>query len=105
MIQIIKFLTTFKTFFPSSMFSESSCLSATPCSRNLTNNLVTMLKDMGHSKVDVSTYNVLVSLPDLTQTSRLRTKDGEGNVLHTVHLYGAEEESTENSTLSSGKTF
>ncbi len=72
-------------------------MSGTPCSQNLTNRLVTKLKDLGLPNVEVSTYNVLVSHPVMTTPSTLKTRDEEGNVLQNFLLYG-EEVPSSNST-------
>ena len=79
-------------------------MSGTPCSHDLTNQLMTKLKDMGLPKVEGAAYNVLVSHPVLTIPSTLKTMDGDGNVMEAITLYGREPEKNDTTEkTSSGK--
>ena len=50
------------------------------------------LKQMGFSNVDVSSYDVLTSQPDMSQISSLRTLDTDGQQLHMEVLYGSNQD-------------
>ena len=96
--------TKLHTFVFDSLLSQSQCMSGTPCSHDLTNQLMTKLKDMGLPKVEGAAYSVLVSHPVLTIPSTLRTMDGDGNVMETVTLYGQETVNDTTEKPSSGNT-
>ena len=73
------------------MHTSQQCpMGSSSCSTNLTQTLMDQLSSMGF-KVSMATYNVLVSYPNMTQPSTLKTMDSQGNVIHSLELYGGKE--------------
>ncbi|XP_071476443.1 aminopeptidase NAALADL1-like [Diadema antillarum] len=67
--------------------SEQCIMGRSSCAGNLTTTIVDQLTSMGF-KVSTSTYSALVSYPDMSQPTMLKTMDPEGNTLQTVTFYG-----------------
>ncbi|XP_071798926.1 N-acetylated-alpha-linked acidic dipeptidase 2-like [Asterias amurensis] len=74
-----------------SIFSQHKC-GSTPCSQSMSAMVAQQLKQMGFSNVDVSSYDVLTSQPDMSQISSLRTLDTDGQQLHMEVLYGSDQD-------------
>ena len=53
------------------------------------------LRDMGFINVDVSSYSVLTSHPDMSRMSSLRTVNSDGQEVHLEVLYGSSEDATQ----------
>ncbi|XP_041482764.1 N-acetylated-alpha-linked acidic dipeptidase 2-like [Lytechinus variegatus] len=70
-------------------------IGSSSCPGNLTQTLASQLSSMGF-KVSTSMYSVLVSYPDMTRMSSIRSVDPQGNTLQMVQLYGGEQDAGPN---------
>eukprot|EP00057_Strongylocentrotus_purpuratus_P027966 XP_011682440.1 PREDICTED: N-acetylated-alpha-linked acidic dipeptidase 2 [Strongylocentrotus purpuratus] len=82
--------------------SQQCQIGRSSCTGNLTDTLVTQLTSMGF-KVSTSMYNVLLSYPDMTQRSSIRSMDYQGNTLQMVQLYGGQQDAGPDYNIAPGR--